>query len=199
MQFAQLKRREFIAVIGGTAAAWPLAARAQQGGRMRRIGLLVNLPADNPETQARIGAFLQGLQELGWTIGRNVRIDSQFATDVGSIRRLAAELAAVAPDVVLANANPAVEALQQASRTLPIVFVAVTEPVGSGLVESMARPGGNATGFASAEFGTSAKWLELLKEISPLVTRAAVLQDPTVGGPRSSPQSKASRAHSGWL
>ena len=182
MHFHQWKRREVVSLLGGAAAAWPLVARAQQPTRMRRIGVLVNLPADNPETQARLGAFQQGLQELGWTIGRNVRIDSRFPTDIGSIRRFAAEMVTLAPDVVLANANPTVEALQQASRTLPIIFVAATEPVGSGLVESMARPGGNATGFSSAEFGTSAKWLELLKEISPRVTRAAVLQDPTVGG-----------------
>ena len=176
-----IRRRKFLATLGG-AAAWPLAARAQQGGHMRRIGVLVNLPADDPESQARIGAFLQGLQEFGWAIGRNVRIEYRWATDVGSIARYAAELVALAPDVILANANPSVEALQRATRTRPIVFVAVTEPVGSGVVESMARPGGNATGFASAEFGMSAKWLELLKEIAPHMTRAAVLQDPGSGG-----------------
>src|SRR5262249_14506923 len=133
--------------------------------------VLINLPADNPETQARVGAFLQGLQELGWGIGRNVRIDSRFPASARGIAGLAAELVALTPDVILANANPAVEALQQSTRIIPIVFVAVTEPVGSGVVESMARPGGNATGFASAEFGTSGKWLELLKELSPHVTR----------------------------
>ena len=177
-----MKRREFITLIGGAAAAWPLAARAQQAGRVRRVGVLVNLSADSPETQARVGAFLQGLQELGWAIGRNVRIDSRFPSNAGSIAGSAAELLALVPEVVLANANPSVEALQQLSRTLPIVFVAVTEPVGSGLVESMARPGGNATGFASAEFGTSAKWLELLKDLSPHLTRAAMLHDPATGG-----------------
>src|SRR5713101_2254629 len=181
-----MKRREFITLLGGAAAvssvSWPLAARAQQPNRIRRIGVLVNLAADDPESQARVGAFQQGLQELGWAIGRNVRIEYRWAADLGSIPRYAAELVALAPDVILANANPSVEALQRATRTLPIVFVAATEPVGSGLVESMARPGGNATGFASAEFVTSAKWLELLKEIAPAVTRAAVLQDAPSGG-----------------
>ena len=177
-----MKRRKFITLLGGAAAAWPLAASAQRAGRVRRVGVLVNLSADSPETQARVGAFLQGLQELGWAIGRNVRIDSRFPSNAGSIAGSAAELLALAPEVVLANANPSVEALLQLSRTLPIVFVAVTEPVGSGLVESMARPGGNATGFASAEFGTSAKWLELLKDLSPHMTRAAMLQDLTTGG-----------------
>jgi ABC-type uncharacterized transport system substrate-binding protein len=181
-----MKRRELITLLGGAAAApcifWPLAARAQQSDRIRRIGVLVNLAADDAESQARVGAFLQGLQELGWAIGRNVRIEYRWAPDLSSIPRSAAELVALAPDVILANANPSVEALQRATRVLPIVFVAATEPVGSGLVESMARPGGNATGFASAEFGMSAKWLELLKEIAPRVARAAVLQDPWSGG-----------------
>jgi ABC-type uncharacterized transport system substrate-binding protein len=176
-----VNRREFITLLGG-AAAWPLAAGAQHASAMRRIGVLVNLASDDPESQARIGAFLQGLQEYGWAIGRNVRIEYRWAADPASVPGLAAELVALAPDVILANANPSVWALQRTTRTLPIVFVAATEPVGSGLVESMARPGGNATGFASAEFGTSAKWLELLKEIAPGVTRAAVLQDPPTGG-----------------
>jgi len=179
---SHIERRKFLATLGGAAAAWPLAARAQQREKMRRIGVLVNLPADDPESQARVGAFLQGLQEFGWAIGRNVRIEYRWTTDVGSLSRYAVELVALAPHVILGNANPSVEALQRATRTLPIVFVAVTEPVGSGVVESMARPGGNATGFASAEFGMSAKWLELLKEIAPRVTRAAVLQDPGSGG-----------------
>jgi len=178
-----MRRREVIRLLGGAAGAWPLAARAQQPGeRVRRIGVLLNLPAGDAEAQARVGAFLQGLQALGWAIGRNVRIEYRWAADLGSIQRYAAELVALAPDVILANANPAAQALQQATRTLPIVFVAATEPVGSGLVESMARPGGNSTGFASAEFGTSAKWLELLKDIAPRVARAAVLQDPASGG-----------------
>jgi putative ABC transport system substrate-binding protein len=183
MRFDQLKRRDFVNLLGGAAVAWPLAARAQQASGMRRIGVLVNLAADDPESQARIGAFLQGLQEYGWAIGRNVRIEYRWAAaESASLPGYAAELVALAPDVILANANPSVWALQRVTRTLPIVFVAATEPVGSGLVESMARPGGNATGFASAEFGTSAKWLELLKDIAPGVTRAAVLQDPLSGG-----------------
>jgi putative tryptophan/tyrosine transport system substrate-binding protein len=177
-----MRRRKFLGVLGGAAAAWPLAARAQQSGGMRRIGVLVNLAADDPESQARIGAFLQGLQEFGWAIGRNVRVEYRWAADAASVPGYAVELVALSPDVILANANPSVWALQPATRTLPIVFVAATEPVGSGLVESMARPGGNATGFASAEFGTSAKWLELLKEIAPAVTRAAVLKDAPSGG-----------------
>jgi putative ABC transport system substrate-binding protein len=149
---------------------------------MRRIGVLVNLPSDDSESQARVGAFLQGLQEFGWVIGRNVRVEYRWAIDAASLSRNAAELVALAPDVILANANPSVWALQQVTRTMPIVFVASTEPVGSGLVETMARPGRNATGFASAEFGTSAKWLEMLKEVAPRVMRAAVLQDPLTGG-----------------
>jgi putative ABC transport system substrate-binding protein len=176
-----MKRREFITLLG-SAAAWPITARAQQPGGMRRIGVLVNLPSDDSESQARVGAFLQGLQEFGWAIGRNVRVEYRWATDAASLSRNAAELVALAPDVILANANPSVWALQQVTRTMPIVFVASTEPVGSGLVETMARPGRNATGFASAEFGTSAKWLEMLKEVAPRVMRAAVLQDPLTGG-----------------
>ena len=176
-----MKRREFITLLG-SAAAWPITARAQQPSGMRRIGVLVNLPSDDSESQARVGAFLQGLQEFGWAIGRNVRVEYRWATDAASLSRNAAELVALAPDVILANANPSVWALQQVTRTMPIVFVASTEPVGSGLVESMARPGRNATGFASAEFGTSAKWLEMLKEVAPRVMRAAVLQDPLTGG-----------------
>ena len=177
---AKMKRREFISLLGG-AAAWPLAARAQQLGGMRRIGVLVNLAADNPESQARIGAFLQGLQEFGWAIGRNARIDYRWATDQNNLPRYAAELLALAPDVVLANANPSVDALQKVSRTTPIVFVATTDPVGSGFVESLPRPGGNATGFTTAEFGMSGKWLELLKEIAPSIRPVAVLQDPASG------------------
>ena len=160
-------RRAFITLLGGAAAAWPLTGRAQQPERMRRIGVLVNLAFDDPESQARIGAFLQGLQEYGWSIGRNVRIDYRWTPDNAAVNAHAGELIALAPDVILANANVSSWALQRLTRTLPIVFVAATEPVGSGLVESMARPGGNATGFASAEFGTSAKWLELLKQIAP--------------------------------
>ena len=144
----RMRRREFITLLGGAAAAWPLAARAQQRERMRRIGVLLPAAADDPEAQARVAAFLQGLQQLGWTIGRNVRIDYRWAaTNADRIRRHAAELVALAPDVILAAGSPAVAALQQATRTVPIVFASVADPVGAGFVESLARPGGNATGF----------------------------------------------------
>jgi ABC-type uncharacterized transport system substrate-binding protein len=172
-----VKRREFITLLGG-ATAWPLVARAQQIERVRRIGVLITLAADDPEAQARIGAFLQGMQEFGWTLGRNVRIDYRWATDVNSISRYATELVALAPDVILANANPSVVALQRATPSVPIVFVAVTDPVAATFVENLARPGSNATGFSTGEYGTSAKWLELLKEIAPSITQVAVLQDP---------------------
>jgi ABC-type uncharacterized transport system substrate-binding protein len=181
-ELTAMQRREFIRLIGGGVAAWPLVARAQQGDRMRRVGVLMNLPADHPEAQARTGAFLQGLQELGWSIGRNVRIESRFAADSGSVARCATELVALAPEVILANANPSLAALQQVTRTLPIVFVSVSDPVVIGAVESLSRPGGNATGFTSAEFAMSAKSLELLKDIVPGIERVAVLQDPTQGG-----------------
>ena len=173
-----MRRREFITLLGGAAAAWPLAARAQQPSGVRRIGVLITLAADDPEAQARIGAFLQGMQEFGWTLGRNVRIDYRWARDVNSISRYATELVALAPDVILANANPSVVALQHATPSIPIVFVAVTDPVAATFVENLAHPGSNATGFSEGEYGTSAKWLELLKEIAPSVTQVAVLQDP---------------------
>ena len=147
MQF-DLKRREFITLLGGAAAAWPLAARAQQGERMRRIGVLMTAAADDPEGQARLAAFLQGLQQLGWTVGRNVRIDTRWgAGDADDIRKYAAELVALAPDVILAAGGATVGPLLQATRTVPIVFVHVPDPVGAGFVDSLARPGGNATGF----------------------------------------------------
>ena len=175
-----MKRREFITLLGGAAAGWPVAARAEQSG-IRRIGVLVNLAADNSEVQARIGAFIQELQEFGWSIGRNVRIEYRWASNQNDLSRYAAELLALAPDVVLANANPSMDALRKLNRATPIVFVAVTDPVGSGFVQSLAQPGGNATGFTTAEFGMSGKWLELLKEIAPTIKRVAVLQDPTSG------------------
>jgi putative tryptophan/tyrosine transport system substrate-binding protein len=176
-----VRRREFVTLLGG-AAAWPLAARAQQGERMRRIGVLMHLPEDDPETQARVRALLEGLQQLGWTDGRNVRIDYRFgATDVDRSRRYAAELIALAPDVIQASGSGPVAALQQASRTVPIVFAQIPDPVNAGFVESLSRPGGNATGFTVwEEFGSSGKLLELLKEIAPHVTRVAVLRDPTI-------------------
>jgi putative tryptophan/tyrosine transport system substrate-binding protein len=178
-------RRQFITLIGSAAAAWPLAARAQQAERMRRIGVFMNLASDDAEGQSRNAAFLQGLQELGWSVGRNVRIDYRWGAgtfDADRMRKDAAELLALAPDVVMATAAPIVSALQQASRTVPIAFAGVIDPVGAGLVASLARPGGNATGFTLFEYGIGAKWLELLKEISPGVKRVAVLREPTVAG-----------------
>ncbi len=173
------RRREFITLLGGAAAAWPLSTRAQE--RVRRIGVLMNLAADDPEGQARIAAFHQGLQEWGWTIGRNARIDVRWETgDADRIRRYAAELVALAPDVILASASAAMTAVQQTSRTVPIVFVNIIDPVGAGYVASLARPGGNATGFTPFDYGLSGKWLELLKQIAPGVTRVAVLRDPTI-------------------
>ncbi len=179
MQFDELRRREFIALLGGAAAAWPLAARAQQPERMRRIGVLWNAAADDPESSRRLTAFVQGLQELGWTDGRNLRIDIRWAAgDADRIRRYAAELVALAPDVMLAIGGTTVGPLLQATRAVPIVFVQVPDPVGAGFIASLARPGGNATGFTNFEYGMSAKWLELLKQIAPRVARAAVLRDP---------------------
>jgi putative tryptophan/tyrosine transport system substrate-binding protein len=175
-----MRRRQFITLLGG-AAAWPLAARAQQPDRMRRIGVLMNLAADDTEAQARLAAFLQGLQELGWTVGRNVQIDYRWsAADADRIRKSAPELVALAPDVIVATSSPVTAALLQATRTIPIVFVQVADPVGAGLVASLAQPGGNATGFSVFEYGISVKWLEVLKEIAPRVTRVAILRDPTV-------------------
>jgi len=172
-------RREFITLLGGAVAAWPLAARAQQAEPMRRIGVLMYWTADDAEGQARLAAFAQALQQLGWSDGRNLRIDTRWAS-AADIRRYAAELVALAPDVLLASTSPSVAALQQVTRTIPIVFAAVTDPVGQGFVASLARPGGNTTGFALYEYGIGAKWLELLKEIAPGVTRVAVLREPTL-------------------
>jgi putative ABC transport system substrate-binding protein len=175
-----VRRREFITLLGGAAAAWPLTARAQQE-RMRRIGVLMHSAADDPVGQTRMAAFLQGLQEAGWAVGRNVEIDTRWAAgDPDRFRKFAAELVALASNVILASTTPSVAALQRQTRTVPIIFVAVTDPVGGGFIDSLARPGGNATGFAAGEFGMSAKWLELLKEIAPGVTRAGVLRDSTL-------------------
>src|SRR6266478_10201346 len=172
-----MKRRAFITLLGG-AAAWPLAARAQQGERVRRIGVLINTSADDSEGQARIAAFHQGLQEWGWTLGRNARIDVRWgAVDADNSRRYAAELVALAPDVILASASAAMGALQQTTRTVPIVFVLIVDPVGAGFVESLAHPGGNVTGFMNYEYSLSGKWLELLRQIVPRLTHAAVLRD----------------------
>jgi putative ABC transport system substrate-binding protein len=174
-----MNRRAFIALLG--AAAWPLAALAQQGERIRRIGVLHSLASDDPEGQARLTAFVQGLQELGWTDGRNVRIDYRWAAgDAERARRYAAELVALAPDVILAHGGSIVPSLLQATRTVPIVFTQTPDPVGAGFVNSLARPGGNVTGFTGFEYGISAKWLELLKEIAPRVTRAAVIRDAAI-------------------
>ena len=174
-------RRQFLTLLGGAAVTWPLAARAQQGERMRRIGALLNVGPDDPMGQARVAAFVHGLQAAGWSDGRNVQIDTRWAAaDPGNYRKYAAELIALGPDVVLASTTAAVAQLQQASRTVPIVFVGAIDPVGSGLVTSMARPGGNVTGFVIFEYALAAKWLELLKEIAPGVKRAAVLRDAAV-------------------
>jgi putative tryptophan/tyrosine transport system substrate-binding protein len=178
-----MRRREFIGLLGSTAAAAvPIAAHAQQAERLRRIGVLLPTTSDDAEFQARVGAFLQALALLGWTIGRNVRIETRWATaNAAEIRRHAAELAALAPDVILAHGASTVAPLLQATRTVPIVFPIASDPVGAGFVESLARPGGNATGFMTVEYSISGKWLELLKEVAPGVTRVAVLRDSTQG------------------
>ena len=175
-----MRRREFIGGILGSSATWPLAARAQQGEQMRRIGVLTSgAAADDPDGQVRSAAFVRGLQQLGWTDGRNIRIDYRWgAGDADNMRKYAAELVALAPDVILASGTASVAPLLQATRTVPIVFVQVTDPVGAGFVDSLAHPGGNATGFLLFEYAISAKWLELLKEIAPRVSRAGVIRDP---------------------
>ncbi len=179
-----LTRRELITLFSGAALAWPLTVHAQQAERVRRIGALISNSADDPESQIIVGAFLQGLQQLGWTLGRNVRIDYRWgAVDDDRLRRYAAELVGLAPDVILAFGASSVRAFLRATTTVPIVFVNVADPVGAGFVNSLARPGGNATGFLSIEYGMSTKWLELLKQIAPHVTRVAVMRDSTsVGG-----------------
>ena len=177
-----MRRREFIKMIGGGAFTWPLAARAQQSDRVRVIGSLNILAEDDPEAKLRIAAFKQTLQQLGWTEGSNVRIEARWAGgDDGRVRKYAAELAALAPDVVLSSGSVTIRPVQQAIGTVPIVFVQVVDPVGSGFVDSLARPGGNTTGFTQFEYSLSGKWLELLKEIVPRVTRVAVIRDATRG------------------
>jgi putative ABC transport system substrate-binding protein len=177
-----MKRREFIALVGCAAATWPIAARAQQPDRMKRIGVLLAASADDAEYQTRVAAFHQALALLGWTIGRNVRIDTRWAgSDASDLHRHAAELVALAPEVIVAHGAATVSALLQATRTVPIVFPVAADPVGTGLIESLARPGGNATGFMTYEFSMAGKKLELLKEIAPRVTRVAVLRDSTQG------------------
>jgi putative tryptophan/tyrosine transport system substrate-binding protein len=179
---SHIGRRNFLATLGG-AAVWPLAARAQQDERRaRRVGVLMNVAADDPEGQLRIAAFLQALQQLGWSDGRNIRIDYRWAAGAADrFHVYADELLALGPDVILAASTPSVQALQQATRTVPIVFAIVADPVGAGFVDSLARPGGNVTGFTPGEYGTSGKWLELIKEFAPRVTRVAVLRDLTIG------------------
>ena len=176
-----MRRREFITHLGGAAVAWPLTAHAQQGERMRRIGVLLPAAADDALYQARMTAFLGGLQQLGWTDGRNVRIDTRWAAgDADLIRKYAGELIALGPDVLVAFTSAAVPPLQQLTRTIPIVFAVVADPVGAGYVESLARPGGNVTGFTVWEYTLSGKWLELLKEIAPRTARVAVLRDSAI-------------------
>ncbi len=173
-----MRRREFAMILGGVAAAWPLAARAQQSERVRRIGVLMSFAADDPEGKAQIAAFVQGLQQLGWTDGRNVRIDYRHGLgNADDTRKYAAELVALAPEVILAIGGATAGPLLQTTRTVPIVFTNVSDPVGAGFVDSLAQPGGNATGFILFEYGISAKWLELLKQIAPNVTRVGVIRD----------------------
>src|SRR5262245_19628057 len=175
-----MRRREFFGVLGG-AATWPLVARAQQRERMRRVGMLTPLPADDPEVQRRHAAFLQELVQLGWTDGQNMRMDARWSGGNASLtRKYAEELARLTPDVIVATGSAGVEPMLQATRTVPVVFVIVPDPVGGGYVDSLARPGGNATGFLMFEYDLSAKWLELLKQIAPNVTRAAVLRDAAI-------------------
>jgi putative ABC transport system substrate-binding protein len=176
-----MKRRGFISLLAGAAAAWPLAARAQQG--MRRIGVLMPLVADDPEAQTRLAAFAQGLERLGWTIGRNIRIETRWtAGDADRIRTGVAELLALEPDAILATGSTTVGPLRRATRAVPIVFVVVPDPVGAGFVANLARPGGNVTGFIAFEYGISPKWLEILKQLAPGVTRVAVIRDPDISG-----------------
>ena len=177
---ADMKRREFMTLLGGAAAAWPRSARAQRE-RLRRVGMLIPLAADDSESQRRVTSFAQGLQELGWIEGRNVHIVTRWTGgDVERMRKQVAELVALAPDVILASGGTAVPFLLEATRSVPIVFTLTPDPVGGGFVESLARPGGNATGFTTFEYGLGAKWLELLKEIAPRMTRVAVLRDATL-------------------
>jgi putative ABC transport system substrate-binding protein len=172
-----MRRRDFITLVGGSAVVWPLAARAQQSGQMRRIGVLMPFARDDPEGQARVTAFLQGLQKLGWTEGRNLQIEYRWST--GDLQKAATELVTLSADVIFTNSTPAVAALQQATRSVPIVFANVGDPVSGGFVDSLAKPGGNITGFTNFDYGMGAKWVELLKEIAPYVTHVGVIRDPT--------------------
>jgi putative ABC transport system substrate-binding protein len=176
-----VRRREFITLLGGAAATWPVAARAQQSKHMRRVAALMPYTANDPQAQNRNAAFLQGLQQLGWTIGQNVQIDYRWSEgNEDDTRKYAAELVALAPDVIFTSGSAAIGPLRRATRTVPIVFVLVPDPVGAGFVDSLARPGGNITGFTQFDYGIGAKWLEVLKEIAPNTTRAAVIRDPAI-------------------
>src|SRR5262245_16704776 len=173
-----MRRRQFITLLGG-AAAWPLTARAQQQERTRRVGVFMHLAADDPEAQARNAAFLQGMEARGWSVGRNVRIDTRWVTDPDLYHKNATELVALSPEVLVATTTVVVRALQRVTRTIPIVFSSVIDPVGSGLITSLAQPGGNATGFALFEYGIGGKWLELLIQLAPAMKRVAVLRETT--------------------
>jgi putative ABC transport system substrate-binding protein len=177
-----VRRRDFIALAGGLTATWPLAARAQQDNRVRHIGVFMNLPEGDPDATYWIAALLKSLDEFGWTEGRNVRFDFRWGVDAEHVRQNAEELVALRPDVIVAASLPAVRALHEATRTVPIIFVAVTDPVTAGLVESLARPGGNTTGFSPAELGLGAKWLQVLKEMAPALTRIGVFHNPANSG-----------------
>ena len=175
-----MKRREFITLLGG-AAAWPLAARAQQAGGKRRIGVLMNIMSDDPESQIRLAAFAQGLQQLGWIVGQNVIVDTRWgAGNLENLRKYSAELVALGPDVIMANSSAAVSHILDATHAIPVVFTTVTDPVGAGYVESLAHPGGNITGFTNFEYAIAGKWLELLKEIAPRISRVAVMRESAV-------------------
>ena len=193
-----IKRREFITLVSVAAAAWPHAARAQMREKMLHIGVLMNLAADDPEAQRRMTAFVQGLQQLGWTDGRNVRIDARWsAGEPERLRKNAAEIVALTPDVIVAEGSASLAPLLQMNRTIPVVFTIVPDPVGAGFVDSLNQPGGNATGFSQFEYGLSGKWLELLKEVAPRVTRAAVLREPGLtAGVASLPRSRPWRLRS---
>jgi putative tryptophan/tyrosine transport system substrate-binding protein len=176
-----MRRREFIALVGGSAVLWPMAARAQQAGRLRRIGVLMNLAAEDPVSVARAKAFAEGLRALGWIDGRNVQIDYRWAASKADLlRRYAAELVALEPDAILTSGGAGVPPVLEATRTIPVIFVIAPDPVGNGYVESLSRPGGNATGFMMFEYNLAAKWAELLKEMAPNTKRVAVLREPVV-------------------
>src|SRR3954453_22053368 len=176
-----MKRRKFIGLLGGAAVALPLVAHAQQGERVRRVGILQNFPENDPVASVLNATFLKELRQSGWAVGNNIRIETRWAGNRSDdIRRHVAELVALMPDVILANGTSTLGPLLQVSRTIPVVFVQVTDPVGSGYVESLAKPGGNATGFSTSEYGVSGKWLEVLKQVAPSVTRAGVVRNPAV-------------------